>query len=119
MDRLEELYNKYLSEILLESKDKLYALPDWKLSSYLSKEELNNRTKDEKIQLIQEKFLINDIVYSLLMSDLNYINTSNFKLTNLKMLSIDDRALEGNGYTEDKKQKVYSFVLKLQKLIKE
>ena len=60
MDRLKELYQDYLGEILTESTEKLERLPEWKLDSYLLNPSL--KSKVEKIKVIQEKFLTNDIV---------------------------------------------------------
>lgn len=116
MDRLKELYKKYLSELLIESKEKLESLPEWKLDSHLSNS--NSKSKTEKIKLIQEKFLSNDIIYSTLIKDLNQFDKPNFNPINLKILSIDDRLLEANGYLEKKKEKVYSFISEVENLVK-
>lgn len=119
MDKLKKLYENYLNELLYDSRKKLEALPDWKLNSYLSSISLKDKSKSEKIELIQKKFLLNDTVYSSLIEDLNQIKESNLRTTNLKMLSIDDRALEGTGYTEKEKVKIYSFISKVLDLLKE
>ena len=115
MDRLKRLYKNYLNELLTEYKNKLEALPEWRLESYLSNS--SSKSKIEKIKLIQNKFLSNDIIYSILIEDLEKLKIPNFNIKNLMILSIDDRFLEANGYSEDKKEKVYSFVLEVQKVV--
>ncbi|WP_339757660.1 hypothetical protein [uncultured Winogradskyella sp.] len=117
MDKLKKLYEKYLSELLTESKEKLESLPEWKLDLYSSS--LSSKSKTEKINHIQEKFLLNDIIYSTLINDLNQFKKPNFKPANLEILSIDDRFLEANGYLNEKKEKIYSFISEVQKLIQE
>ena len=117
MDKLKKLYEKYLSELLTESIEKLESLPEWKLELYSSS--LSSKSKTEKINHIQEKFLLNDIIYYTLINDLNQLKKPNFKPTNLEILSIDDRFLEANGYLNEKKEKIYSFISEVQKLIQE
>lgn len=115
MDKLKKLYEKYISELMTESKEKLESLPEWKLDLYSSN--FSSKNKAEKIKYIQEKFLSNDIIYSTLTNDLNQFEKPNFKPANLEILSIDDRLLEANGYLKEKKEKIYSFVSEVQKLI--
>lgn len=117
MDRVKKLYESYLEELSLEFKEKLESLPTWKLKSYLPSSSSHN--KKENIELIQERFLAKDVVYSILLEDLNHLKSSIFEPANLSILSIDDRFLEANGYGEKKKKRVYSFVSDIQKLIKE
>ncbi|SHE64346.1 hypothetical protein SAMN03080594_101853 [Arenibacter palladensis] len=117
MDKLKKLYEKYLSELLTESKEKLESLPEWKLDQYSSN--FSSKSKAEKIKHIQEKFLLNDIIYSTLINDLKQFEKPNFQPVNLEVLSIDDRLLEANGYLKEKKEKIYSFVSEVQKLIQE
>tara|TARA_R110001599_G_scaffold158447_2_gene345159 strand:- start:1024 stop:1176 length:153 start_codon:yes stop_codon:yes gene_type:complete len=50
---------------------------------------------------------------------LNQFKKQNFKPGNLEILSIDDRFLEANGYLNEKKEKIYSFISEVQKLIQE
>ncbi|MCM4150591.1 hypothetical protein DHD05_03220 [Arenibacter sp. N53] len=114
MDKLKKLYEKYLSELHAESKEKLESLPEWKLDQYSSN--FSSKSKAEKIKHIQEKFLLNDRIYSTLINDLNQFEKPNFQPANLEILSIDDRLLEANGYL---KEKIYSFVSEVQKLIQE
>lgn len=115
MDRLKKLYINYLSELLTEYKEKLEVLPEWKLNSYLSSS--SSKSKIEKIEFIQKKFLLNDNVYSILIEDLDQLENKIIEPTSLKILSIDDRFLEANGYMENKKERVYSFISEVQKLI--
>ena len=117
MDRLRKLYENYISELLSEYIKKLEILPEWKLNTYLLS--YSSKSKIEKIELIREKYLSNDFVYSILIEDLNLLKNKNFELTSLKILSIDDRFLEANGYLEKKKERVYSFISEGQKLIEE
>lgn len=55
MDRLKELYQDYLGEILTESTEKLERLPEWKLDSYLLNSSL--KSKVEKTALYLNKYL--------------------------------------------------------------
>ena len=102
MDKLKKLYEKYLSELLTESKEKL------ELDLYSSS--LSSKSKTEKINHIQEKFLLNDIIYSTLINDLNQFKKPNFKPANLEILSIDDRFLEANGYLNEKRENLFFYL---------
>lgn len=116
MDKLIQLYSNFLDEILIEYKKNLEDLPDWRLNSYLPKAKLS-LPKKEKYKWIIKKYQDNDKIYFYLDSDLRYLKKKNSKKFDLKILTIDDKLLDSNGYSETQKYKLYTFIKEIRKLI--
>jgi hypothetical protein len=115
MDRLKKLFKGFIDELEAESLEKLADVPEWKLDNYLISS--STETKTKKIQLIQEKFLSNDKVYMILTQDLNNLKNEINNTKKLQILSIDDKLLESQGYSEANKERVYSFILEVRNII--
>ena len=113
MGKIENLFQAKLESICEDYKDKISALPSWKIESTLP-EGIKVKTLEEKIEYLMDKFKAKNPIYLLIDNDLKLLkDNKHLSFDEFKSLNIDPRYLESIGYSEKQIDIYYEFVSKV------
>jgi hypothetical protein len=113
MDKIKNLFHAKVESICNDYRNKISALPLWKLDSSLPRE-IKVKTLEEKIEYLMDNFKNNNPIYLLFKYDLKLLkDKKHLSLDDFKSLNVDPRYLESMGYNEKQIDIYYEFVGKV------
>lgn len=108
-DKTIELIQTQMDKMEKDFKNKIDKTPYWQLKSLISHYDLHLFEVDYKKYLI-ERFKKTDFLYQILKDDILSLKKKSKKL---KIFSMNDRFLEGKGYSIEEISEIFNFIDKI------